>query len=65
MSFFYWQTTDGGYIGHISMQHWPVRQKYELNYWIEQNLPSIINYGNGLFEFQTMEDVTTFILTWT
>lgn len=65
MLFFYWQTTDGGYIGHLNMQQWSVDQKNKLNQWFDNQLPSTVNYGNGLFEFQTMEDVTTFILTWT
>lgn len=65
MSFIYYQTPEGSYLGQLNIVGWTVEQKKELYNWVISNTLDSIYYGNGLFEFQNINDITAFILTWT
>jgi len=65
MSFYYWQTSDGNYIGRLNLIGWPADKKKAFDTWINSNTFNGISYGDGLVEFQNINDFTVFVLTWT
>lgn len=65
MSFFYWQTVEGSFLFHMNIVNWTSEQKKDLDIWLKNNTYNGISYGNGLLEFENIDDMTAFILTWT